>query len=330
MSTSSHFWVGGYSGNMGGLADGIGLARVRPDDGRLEFLAVAVETSSPSFLVDGVADGVIYSTDEAGRVEAFRRGDGFTLQPLGGQATSGANPCHASATVDRLFVSNYGDGSIDVFPLGPTGEIGPLCQTLAGSRSESGPDPAQDGSHAHSTLVGKTILSVDLGTDEVHVHSLKSGRLVRRSTVSLPAGSGPRDLRASRGGALVLGELSGTVFALDSSGAVTASGSLVDDWIDGDHAAAIAVEGTGRFLYSGLRGSNRVAVVGTDDLVPVAAVWSGGDWPRHLCVSGGFLYVANQLSHSVASFRIDPVTGIPRQIGEAEPVASPTYLLPVR
>lgn len=328
MSTSSYFWVGGYTASMGGKARGIGLARVRPDDGRLEFLSVAVETSSPSFLVDGVADGVLYATDEAGRVEAFRRGAGHDLHPLGGQATSGTFPCHASATVDRLYVSNYGDGSIDVFPLAPTGEIGPLLQTLAAVAHGSGPKPAQDGPHAHSTLVGESILSADLGTDEVHVHAREDGRLVRRSTVSLPAGSGPRDLRAAPAGALLLGELSGGIFALDSSGAVTASGSVVDDWIEGDHAAAIA--GTGRFLYVGLRGSNRVAIVGTDGLTPIAAVPSGGNWPRHLCASGEFLYVANQLSNSISSFRIDPATGIPRQIGEAEPVASPTYLLPVR
>jgi 6-phosphogluconolactonase (cycloisomerase 2 family) len=310
---------------MGGTAAGIGIARSTAD-GALEYSGLAVPTSSPSFLA-GSASGVIYATDEAGRIEAFRR-DGDRLEPIGGQPSSGVSPCHVSVTAERLLVSNYGSGSIDVFPVAPSGEIGPVLQTLHGSGS--GPESAQDGPHAHSTLVGRTVLSADLGADEVHVHSLEGGVLERIGISRVPAGTGPRDLGLFGGRIILLGELSGALFALDDAGTITATGALVTDWVPGDHAAALAVDGSGRFLYSGIRGSNRIAVVRLADLSPIASVPSGGDWPRHLAVTGDFLYVANERSNTVATFRLDSATGMPIPVGEPAAVSSPTYLLPVQ
>lgn len=379
--TAVDLWVGGYTPTMGGAAAGISLLRY-PADGTAELLGTT-PTSSPSFLAVGSgvgngvgSGGVLYATDEApagvgspvagavagavasgtaGRIEAFRVGPGSTLEPLGGQPTSGGFPCHVSVTVDSLYVSNYLDGSIDVYPLLPGGAIGELRQTLVSAGS--GPNPAQDRPHAHSTLVRhsgprvSTVLSADLGADRVHVHAVVDGGLVRTSSVVLPPGTGPRDLLALGDRVILLGELQGTIFALggdesgdiDASGTehwrVSAAGTLATDWVDGDHAAALAVDGAGRFIYTGLRGSNRIAVIRASDLSPVATVPCGGDWPRHLCVipgglsSGGarsdLLLVANQLSSTVAAFRLDSVTGIPHALGSPVDVASPTFLLPV-
>ena len=326
-------WVGSYTPTMGGAGAGIGLLRVRAADDALEFLGTVAETSSPSFVSPSVDGRVLYSADEAGRVEAFRRGPDHTLKALGGQPTSGGFPCHLSVTSDHLYACNYGDGSIDVFPLDHEGRIGPARQRLA-SRG-SGPNPAQDGPHAHSTLViGDTVLSADLGTDRVHAHSADGGTLARTASAILPPGTGPRDLRVHGDRVILLGELSGGVFALDGTGAVVASGRLVESWVDGDHAAGLAVDSTGTFLYSGLRGSNRIAVVRLSDLSAVADVPCEGDWPRHLCILPGadeddLLLVANQLSSSIAGFRIDRATGIPRPSGSPVRVASPTFLQPV-
>ncbi|MCU1525646.1 MAG: hypothetical protein JWO18_2540 [Microbacteriaceae bacterium] len=323
-----HFWTGGYTPNMDGVATGIGIARSRAGGG-FEFLGTAVETSSPSFLADGLVEGIVYAADEGNaRVEAFRR-EGLDLVHLGGQAVSGAFPCHLSVTRDRLYVSNYGDGSVDVFPLGADGEIGPISQSLQGTGS--GPHPAQDGPHAHSTLiVGETVLSADLGADRVYLHRPIDGGLERTGFGEFPPGTGPRDFLAANGRIYLLGELSGALFLIDDSAAVLAQGAAVADWVDGDHAAALAIDASGRFLYIGLRGSNRVAIVRVDDLSPLASIPTGGDWPRHLWVSGDMLYVANQLSSTVTSFRIDAATGIPQPIAAPEHVPSPTHILPAR
>jgi 6-phosphogluconolactonase (cycloisomerase 2 family) len=322
-------WIGSYTVSLGGEALGIGAAATR-EDGTLEFIGLAAETSSPSFLANGLVPGIVYSTDEgSGRVEAFRRVDDFGLAAIGGRAVSGGSPCHLSVTESHLYVSNYGDGSVDVFPLDTEGRIGELAQTLQGSGS--GPADDQGGPHAHAThVVGPTVLSADLGADRVHVHGVRDGVLERIGTGVFPAGTGPRDFADSAGRIYLLGELDGGVYRIDEAAQTIASGRVVADWVAGDHAAALAIDEAGTFAYAGLRGSNRVAALRLDDLSPVAAVPTGGSWPRHLVRDGGVLHVANQLSSTVTSFRLEPDTGIPRPIGLPESVPSPTYLLPVR
>jgi 6-phosphogluconolactonase len=54
---------------------------------------------------------------------------------------------------------------------------------------------------------------------------------------------------------------------------------------------------------------------------------TGGEWPRHMTLLGDHLYVANQLSQSVSSFRVDRETGVPVSLGEPNAEPSPTCLL---
>lgn len=324
----SLFWAGSYSASMGGESDGIGALRPRESDGSLEYLGLAARASCPSFLANGVVPGVVYAVDEAdARVEAFHR-EGDTLVAFGGQPTSGALPCHISVSDDSLYVSNYFSGTVDVFPLASDGTIGPIMQTLRGNGS--GPDAVQDGPHAHSTLVmGSTVLSADLGTDQVHVQRRVGGRLERASSVAFPPGTGPRDFVAIAGGRVyLLGELTGEIFELDHDGRILRSGPSVEHSVDGDHWAGLAADESGRFLYTGLRGSDRIAVVDAATLSPIAAVSCRGEWPRNLWLAGEMLYVANERSSTVTSFRVDGRTGVPYPIGSPEAVPTPTYLLP--
>lgn len=322
------FWAGCYTAEMDGTGQGIGLLRQRAIDGSLAWQGTAVRTSCPSFLANGANSGVVYATDEAGgRVEAFRRA-GDELVALGGQPTSGALPCHISATAEWLYVANYFSGTVDVFPLASDGTIGAIHQTLVGSGS--GPHPAQDGPHAHSTLVtASVVLSADLGTDQVHVHRWSGATLERIASVSFPPGTGPRDFAVAPDGSIYLcGELSGEVFELAADGSIVRSGSTVAEAVDGDHWAGLAVHASGRYLYTGLRGSNRIAVVDVETLSPIAALDCGGNWPRNLWLSGDMLYVANERSSTVTSFRVDASTGIPSPLGSPEAVPTPTYVLP--
>jgi 6-phosphogluconolactonase len=306
---------------MEGSASGIGIAQQR-DDGSLEVSAVAAVTPSPSFIVS--AHSLVYAVDESNsRAEVFRPSGGATLEHLGGASTSGAYPCHLSVTRRRLYVSNYGSGTVDVFALSDGGLLGDLLQTFDGL----GATP-----HAHSTLVaGSTVLSADLGDDRVHVHRLSDGMLERVGSGEFPVGTGPRDLLRSREGVTyLLGELSGAIFAIDDEARILAAGSVAADWVDGDHAAALALDASGRYLYTGLRGSDRIAVVDALTLVPIASVDCGGSWPRHLVVSGQLLHVANERSSTIATFRIDSATGIPTLVAPPQPAPTPTYLAEIQ
>lgn len=322
-------WVGAYTRNMGGLSRGISAVRVTA--GGLQLLGIGAPASSPSYLAHSPVPGVLYAVDEAGgRVEAFRReGEGIALSPLGGRDTSGREPCHLAATRQWLYASNYASGSVDVFPIEPDGRIGELAHTI--SSTGRGPEPEQDGPHQHSTLaLGDTVITADLGADRVDVHRWDAGSLVLDSSLHLPPGTGPRDLAVSpvAGRIHLLGELGGSLFTLGGERSLRVLREGDSGASPGDHAAGLVVEATGRFLYTALRGSNRVVAIDAETLRPIADLPSGGEVPRHLCLVGDLLLVANQGSGTIAAFQLDPRSGVPVPAGAPVPVDSPTCLLP--
>jgi len=315
-------WLAGtYTADMDGAAAGIETLSSRPD-GSLQSAELAVTADSPSF-VRATAEAVYAVSEATGELVAYVRGPGTELVETSRASSGGDAPCHIGVYGSVVIVSNYVSGTLGVLTLDPL----ELVQVL--DAEGSGPHEAQDGPHAHSTvrLASGLIVSADLGADRLHVHSFEEDRplLTRISSVELPVGTGPRDVRQlASNRILVLGELSSELLLLDESLDVLAT-TRIPGSQPGDHAAGISVWGD--FVYVTLRGSNRIGVlrIDGDELVAVADVSSEGDWPRHHVIDGDVLHVANQLSSTVASFRIDEA-GIPRIIAKPTPVFSPTYL----
>ena len=329
--SASRIWVGGYTEDLNGNAEGVGLLKVLPD-GSLEDHGLAAASASPSALAR--SGDVLYSVNEGSpSVSAFRI-DGDELRFLGTQDAAGGLPCAVTVLGSRslLVAACYENGVVDVHPLSADGAIIKTSQSLRGEGT--GTRINQDGPHAHDVVQidATTVLTTDLGTDHVYVHSLDSEGLTRVASVTFPAGSGPRDLlHFSPDTVWVLAELSNEVFVLhrDENGFRVVSRTALPGAEDGDHAAALAVSDDGRFAYAGLRGSDRIAVlaVGADgaELTPITHIGSGGGWPRHLVVDGPFVRVANQLTNEVVSFRIGE-DGVPVKSSSIS-VPSPTYLL---
>lgn len=320
----SSWYLGAYGPDMEGSAVGITALRSR-SDGSLELdPSFRVDLPSPAFLAS--KDGALYALLEGQRqIAAVSIAEQAVLATAD---TGGQWPCHVGAYGDTLVVANYFDGSIGVLASDP------LRLTAVLGAVGSGPHPAQDGPHAHSSieLEPGVLLSADLGADQIRVHSLTDGALDLLHGFALPAGTGPRDLLRHPSGLLyVLGEhglsiiilewVSGELRFVDSCGLPGA--------VAGDQAAALALSDAG-YLYAGLRGSNQISVLRPSDdgrhLDGIGSVPTAGEWPRHLVVEGRILHVANQLSNSVASFLLDE-HGLPKLIAEPTPVASPTYLL---
>lgn len=322
-------WAGSYTATLGGFSRGISAVRVTEKG--LQFAGVSAVTSSPSFLIHSMVPGVMYAVDEAnGLVQAFhRKSKSTTLVAMGTQPTSGTRPCHLAATAEWLYVANYGTGTVDVFPLGADGAIGPLRQSLASSGS--GPRPEQDGPHAHSTLAfGDMAITADLGTDRVNVYRWVDGEVKQEASLELPPGTGPRDLAVSpvAGKIFLLGELSGSVFVLGGGRQLQVMKAGSAGAHLGDHAAGLVIDPTGRFLYTVMRGSNRLVAVDADTLTPIADLPSGGDTPRGMCIVGNLLFVANQGSGTITAFQLNPQTGVPMMVGMPLFIDTPTCLLP--
>lgn len=332
-------WLtGSYTPEMGGTGAGI-VAMRSSTDGTLEVVSTVDATDSPSaLLAHGDHIYAVIESETDGFVQSWRRVEG-RLELDGRVTTGGTSACHLTMFQGRLIVTNYGDGVLGVIGLEASGAVASLLQAIPGPLVR-GPHPDQSNSRQHASLVldDGVLVSVDLGADEVQLYRLEGDEVVRYDQFALPEGTGPRDIaRHPSGLIVVLGELDSTMHLLSWNNLSVNPGfthlsSLQLPQVDREHAAALAFSGDGRFVYTSLRRSNRVAVVHIDvdaaRLSFVDVVPGGGAWGRHLATDGDLLHVANQLSNEVTSFRIGP-DGIPVQLAPGTPIGSPTYLLAV-
>jgi 6-phosphogluconolactonase len=333
-------FVGTYTGESGGRGEGIARFARDPATGELSPRGVAARTPSPSFLTRHPALPVLYAANELdeGMVSAFVVDTAGGLTPAGSVSTGGAHPCHVAVTPDgrHLLVANYSSGSVSVHPLDASGRPGERTDLI--QLEGRGPDlDRQEGPHAHMVAPDAAghVLIADLGSDRLWRARLdpSGGRLLDLApAVGTAPGTGPRHfLRTPDGAVLIAGEL---------SAGLSWHRPGPDGWVTGGTAPATAAGGPaypseitagpdGRFVYVGVRGPDTVTVFAWDGerATAVGEEPTGGAWPRHLAVIGDHLYVANERSHTVTIFRIDPATGLLRAQGEPVAQPSPTCVL---
>lgn len=190
-----HFLVGGYT-EKGKTS----LFQVDLDgsDSRMEISPLSAEAESPSWLLMHPNGKILYTVEEkvpVGGIAVFSF-DGRRLI-LKQKLYTGSAPCHLALDerASSLIVSNYMDGSLDVFSLDKEGLI--LHKTDHVQHTGSGPDPIrQEGPHVHSALVYKdTIYAADLGLDKVFIYGLdNNGKLIPDGWIVFPDGCGPRHM----------------------------------------------------------------------------------------------------------------------------------------
>ncbi|GAA3344591.1 lactonase family protein [Amorphoplanes nipponensis] len=341
-ANDEYVFLGCYTGESGGEGEGIALLRRDPATGDLTRLGVAVRTPSPSFLAQHPRLPVLYAVNEldAGTVSAFAIAEDASLTPLAVRSTGGSAPCHLAVTADarHLLVANYLSGDVSVHPLDADGVPGERSDLLI-LRGEGPVADRQQGPHAHMVAPdpnGPDVLIADLGSDRVWRARLDplSGRFapVDAAVVAAP-GTGPRHLRYALDGALLLvGELAGDLswYRPDpSDGALRLAGSVPSSSDKATFPSELATGRDGRFVYVANRGPDTVSVFAwvPEGATLVAEVATGGEWPRHLALLGDHLYVANERSHTVTVFRIDPDTGVPQAQGEPVREGTPTCVL---
>lgn len=332
-------YVGCYTEEAGG--HGKGLACYVRDGAHLREVAVT-GTPSPSYLIADPAAGLLFAVNETprGAVSSFAIEPSGSLRQLSRSATGGDHPCHLALHDGHVLAANYSSGSVSVHPVGSDGVLGPRTDLV---RHEGyGPrDDRQEAAHAHQVLIGTDgiVTAVDLGIDRLMHYRLEGGRLSLRGETVMPPGCGPRHAVVDRAGRwFIAGELDSTVvwaWAGDS-GQLTVRGyhptttSAVEG---GNLPSAIVPSADGRYVYVANRGADTIAtlaVSGTGCLSLVGEVPCGGAWPRDCAVVGDLMFVANQHSHAVVVFRLDPDTGLPRATGTVLEIGSPACVLPVR
>lgn len=332
-------YVGSYTGEAGGV--GAGLSCYVRDGTRLREAGVTA-TPSPSYLVADPAAGLLFAVNETpgGAVSSFAIGPSGSLKQLSSSPTGGDHPCHLALHGRQVLAANYTSGSVSVQPVGPDGVVG--ARTDLVRHEGCGPDAdRQEAPHAHQVRVAPdgTVTAVDLGVDRLLHYRIGDGRLEPRGETVMPPGCGPRHAAVDRYGRwFVVGELDSTVVVCardGDSGRLTPRGrhpTTTSTVEGGNLPSAIVLSADGRFLYIANRGADTItsfAVSSTGELSLVAEVPCGGEWPRDCAVVGDLMFVANQHSHAVVAFRLDPDNGVPRPAGDMLEVGSPACVLPV-
>lgn len=311
------------------------------------------EVTDPTFLALGPSGDVLYAIDGAGpegAVRAFGVGEDGALTPLGSaRSTGGAGVTHLSVHPGggHLLSANYEAGSVAVHPLGDDGAPGE--RTALVQHEGSGPDPRQEGPHAHQIVTdpeGAWVFAVDLGTDRVYTYKLDtgSGALEPVSEAASEPGAGPRHLvfHPTEPYAYVANELNSTVtaYAYDAAtGKLTPGESwptLPDGEDPGDrnYPAEVVVSADGKYLYLSNRGHESVAWFAVEDggatLAIAGTVPCGGSWPRHISLSpsGGVLFSGNEKGNNVGVFTVDKESGEPTASGDPFATASTGCVLP--
>jgi 6-phosphogluconolactonase (cycloisomerase 2 family) len=304
-------YVGTYTPN----GQGIHLFRVDAATGALTPIKVFPSTTNPSWIALDPQQKFLYAANEianfngttAGSVSAYavdRSNGDLTL--LNTVSSQGAGPAHLSVTPSGKFVlvANYGGGSVAVLPVHPDGSLGNATDVKRDADACSpacavGPTHAQkappgsfavsghDAPHAHMVQTdpaGNFAVVNDLGLDLTIIWKLDgvNGKLSAPKTVASSPGAGPRH------------------FAFHPNGRYFYSLN--------EEASTLAF-----LTYDA--GSGSLSPVQELSTLPPAFV--GTDFTSEVRVSddGRFVYAANRLHDTVATFAVGP-TGALTRLGE--------------
>ncbi len=355
------------AGQSGGNGAGITQARFDPQQG---LVPVAVTAGpSPSWICFSANGRHAYAVNEISGYAGKPQGSvtSYAVDPTTGAlallntvGAGGAEPAHCEVhpAGRHLLVANYGDGRLAVLPIqedgslgdptdvvAPTGTVGP--STAAGAPPGSFAWSGHDGSHAHmiaSDPGGRYVLSTDLGLDAVFVWTLDPDRGTLRpapapSFPAASAGGGPRHFVFNPDGRIlyVVHEEASQigVYRFDPASAAVALLQVVSTLPEGfagsSFASSITISRDGRYIYSGNRLHNSIAILSVDAggaLQLVATEWTRGDYPNQVTLSpsGAFLFACNRRSDQVTTFRVDLSSGMLSFTGQYLPVGSPNMI----
>jgi 6-phosphogluconolactonase len=282
------------------------------------------------------------STDSQGDDEQTLRAfdlldHGAGLKQLNEVSSKGVNPCHVSvdASGTNLYTANYSSGGIAQYQIRGDGSLGD--NLYAENFTGKSVDPRrQQGSHAHyihATVDNQFILTADLGTDKVMVHSPDAdGKLQvyeKQPYFELPAGSGPRHLEfhPNNQWIYVLNELKSTITKVSYHNGSFIVGetisTLPDDFDSVSYSAAVRIHPLGKIIYSSNRGHDSISVftIGEEgDLSRVQTFEEGLGWVRDFNVtpSGKFIVAGNEKKNQVVLLKIGDNGHIVRYISSLE------------
>ena len=349
-------YIGTYTSRHGGEAEGIYIGDYDAETGAINNVRLAAATPNPTFLAIHPGNRFLYAVTEIASEEDGKLAgvsayaiEGDELRLLNKQSSGGLSACHVSIdrTGRQLLVANYGGGSVSVLPINDDGTlVERSCHVQhEGSIVNS---QRQEGPHAHSINLdheNRFAFVCDLGTDHTYIYSFDAdaGTLQPADPPSVAArpGAGPRHFAMHPNGrfAYVINELNGTMSAYSyeatrgSLREIQTYATLPKDFQGESSCADVHVSPCGKYLYGSNRFHDSIVIYGIDESSGELNLlgWESpqGKTPRNFAITpdGRHLLAANQDSHTIASFRIDPNTGGLTPTGNIAEIHSPVCII---
>lgn len=335
--TKEIIYTGSFS-NRG--SKGIYVFQFDRGQGKLEEIQTVTDGKNPSFLALHPNGKYLYAVNEigAGVVMSFKIDPqtGF-LTKMNEQSSAGGGPTHISVDPKGRFVyvSNYGGGSLAIYPVNKDGSLEKASDII--QHTGSGTDPVrQKTPKTHSTFPsanGKFIYTSNLGLDKIMVYRVqKSGKFMTGLSpfVSSMPGSGPRHLALHPNGKFAYSgeEISSMVASYKvnkKTGALTPLERLpmLPPTFTGTNSAGdIHISPDGKFLYASNRGHESLVIYeinkSTGKLKLVGHQNTGGKHSRNFLIDkkGEYVFIANMNTDNVVIFKRDKDTGKLTPTGE--------------
>ncbi len=314
------FYVGDYT-RLGGP----GVCECELAEGELRLVQTAdTLIEDPTYLILSGDGKTLFATsssssdgEEGGSVATFDVSDGG-LRLTSMHSTAGGSACHLTLSPDErfLYVANYNDGKLTVFPVAE-GKIGRRIQLI--QHEGHGPNPdRQECAHVHFVQFHPEdgrLYAVDLGLDAVMIYRQDeaTGLLTLEERVDVPAGMGPRHLVFRNDMMYVAHELGGAVSVFRAS----AGGWQLEQTLStmpeggGSEGAVAAIRVLGDRLYVSNRENDDIAefeIRMGGSLVLERNIPTFGNFPRDFIpLHDGLILAANQNSGDIRLIKAAPL-----------------------
>jgi 6-phosphogluconolactonase len=343
-----NFLVGTYTNSC--ESKGIYVYEFDSVTGDFSFKNASEQLINPSYLTISNDNKMVYAVSEndkkeSGAIALKYNQENGKLDTLNKSDGQGASSCYIINDDATVLTANYGSGSISVFGKNKDGSLTKVKQVV--QHTGKGINPKrQDKPHAHMVYFSpdkKYVLAVDLGTDVISVYQYNPNSeneiLKIHSSISVPAGGGPRHLTFSIDGkyVYVLQELDGSLVTFRYKNGwlekVFETSILPKEYKGKIQTADIHISPDGKFLYATNRGETgeitifKIARKGKLEFVEQMSTLGKG--PRNFAIdpTGNFLLVAHQYSNAIIIFKRDKKSGSLTATGKKIELCSPVCLV---
>jgi len=302
---------------------------------------------SPSFLSIHPNKKNLYAGYETDNyIRSFSIDSNGQLSLINKRSSHGDGPCHVSIDPQGkyVYVSNYGSGSITVYPLSNKGSLKKATEII--NHKGSGPNKKrQNAPHMHSIIPsprGRYIYASDLGIDKIITYQImrEADSLKKVAEENTPPGSGPRhfDFHPSGKFAYSVEELTSTisVYSVNEKNGqlkrLERKNLLPKNFTGYNKSADIQVSPDGKHVYVSNRGHNSITIFSIDQnkgkIELVERVDVQGKTPRNLFIDkkGEFVFVANRNSDNITIFKRVKKTGQLKFTGKNYQVPAPVCI----